>query len=84
MSDGAQRKMSDVPGIYVIVHVCGKAFAYTQWRIQGGYGGCKCTPLWRLAMYFCVHNCTSPLNDYAAVACSSNQAQLHTHVSVPY
>ena len=21
--------MSDVPGIYVIVHVCGKAFAYT-------------------------------------------------------
>ena len=35
-------------------------------------------------MYFCVHNCTSPSNDYAAVACSSNQAQLHTHVSVPY
>ena len=41
-------------------------------------------PLWRLAMYFCVHNCTSPSNDYAAVACSSNQAQLHTHVSVLY
>ena len=35
-------------------------------------------------MYFCVHNCTSPSNDYAAVAYSSNQAQLHTHVSVPY
>ena len=34
---------------------------------------------------FCVHNCTSPSNDYAAVACSNNnQAQLHTHVSVPY
>ena len=32
---------------------------------------------------FCVHDCTSPSNDYAAVACSNNnQAQLHTHVSV--
>ena len=44
MSDGAQRKMSDVPGIYVIVHVCGKAFAYTQWRIQGGMGGANAPP----------------------------------------
>ena len=36
-------------------------------------------------MYFCVHNCMSPSNDYAAVACSNNnQAQLHTHVLVPY
>ena len=43
------------------------------------------TPLCRLVVYFCVHNCTSPSNDYAAVACSNNnQAQLHTHVSVPY
>ena len=41
-------------------------------------------PLAAIAMYFCVHNCTSPSNDYAAVAYSSNQAQLHTHVSVPY
>ena len=32
-------------------------------------GGCKCTPLWRLVMYFCIHNCTIPSNDYAAVAC---------------
>ena len=31
----------------------------------------------RLVMYFCVHNCTSPSNDYAGVACSNNnQAQL--------
>ena len=52
---------------------------------RGGKGGCKCTPLWRLVMYFCVHNCTSPSNDYAAVACSNNnQAQLHTHESVRY
>jgi len=35
-------------------------------------------------MYFCVHIYTSPSNDYTAVACSNNQAQLHTHVSVPY
>ena len=36
-------------------------------------------------MYFCVNNWTSPSNDYAAVACSNNnQAQLHTHVSLPY
>ena len=28
---------------------------------RGGKGGCKCTPLWRLVMYFCVHNCKSPL-----------------------
>ena len=50
-----------------------------------GVRGHKCTPLWRLVMYFCVHNCTSPSNDHAAVACSNNnQTQLHTHVSVPY
>ena len=48
-----------------------------------GVRGHKCTPLWRLVMYFCVHNCTSPSNDHAAVACSNNnQIQLHTHVSV--
>ena len=56
-------------------------------RFKGGKGGggCKCTPLWRLVMYFCVHICTSLSNDYTAVACSNNnQAQLHTHVLVPY
>ena len=42
-------------------------------------------PLWQLVMYFCVHNCTSPSNDYVAVAWSNNnQAQLHTYISVPY
>ena len=42
-------------------------------------------PLRRLVMYFCVNNCTSPSNDYTAVECSNNdQAQLNTHVSVPY
>ena len=36
-------------------------------------------------MYFCIHNCTSPSNDYAAMACgNNNQAQLHTHISVPF
>ena len=36
-------------------------------------------------MYFCLNNCTSPSNDYTAMECSNNnQAQLHTHVSVPY
>ena len=53
--------------------------------LRGVHLGCKCTPLWRLVMYFCVHICTSPSNDYTAVACSNNnQAQLHTHISVPY
>jgi len=34
---------------------------------------------------FCVHNSMSPSKDYAAVAFSNNnQAQLHTHASVPY
>ena len=48
-----------------------------------GVRGCKCTHLWRLVMYFCVHICTSP--SYTAVTCSNNnQAQLHTHISVPY
>ena len=28
---------------------------------------------------FCVHNCTSPSNDYAAVACSSNHAGTVKH-----
>ena len=46
---------------------------------------CKCTPLWQLVIYFCIHICISPSNDYTVVACSNNnQAQLHTHVSVPY
>jgi len=36
-------------------------------------------------MYFWVHNCTSPSNDYVAVACSNNnQAQLCSCVSIPY
>ena len=47
--------------------------------ISGGYRGV------RLVMYFCVHNWTSLSNGYAAMTCSNNnQAQLHTHVSVPY
>ena len=45
--------------------------------------GCKCTSLWRLVMYFCVHTCTSPSNDYTAVACSNkNQAQLHSSLLI--
>ena len=41
--------------------------------------------LWQPVMYFCVNSCTSPSNDYTAVECSNNdQAQLNTHVSVPY
>ena len=39
---------------------------------SGGFRGGKCTPLWRRVMYFCVHNCTSPSNDNAGVACSNN------------
>jgi len=54
-------------------------------RVSGGFRGGKAPALWRLVMYFCIHNCTSPSKDYAAVACSNNnQAQLHTHESVPY
>jgi len=50
-----------------------------------GVRGVQMHPLWRLVMYFCVNNWTSPSNDYAAIACSNNnQAQLHTHVPVPY
>ena len=65
---------TSLKGRYTAFHNCSGGF-------RGGKG-CKCTPLWRLVMYFCVHNCTSPSYDYAAVACSNNQAQLHTHVSV--
>ena len=32
---------------------------------RGGKGGANATPF---GGYFCVHNCTSPSNDYAAVA----------------
>ena len=39
--------------------------------------------LWRLVMYFCIHNCTSPSNDYAAVACNNNNhAQLHSSLLI--
>ena len=52
-----------------------------QWRIYG----VQTHPPLAASSVFCVNNCTSPPNDYAAVACSNNnQAQLHTHVSVPY
>ena len=51
----------------------------------GGVRGVQMHPPLAASNVFCVHNCTSPSNDYAAVACSNNnQAQLHTHVSVPY
>ena len=30
---------------------------------------------------FCIHICVSPSNDYTAVACSNNQAQLHSCIS---
>ena len=51
-----------------------------QWRIQGGKGGANAPPLWRLVMYFCLHNCTSPSNDYAGMACSNNNhAGIVTH-----
>ena len=42
--------------------------------------------LWRLVMVFAyIAICTSPSNDYTAVACSkNNQAQLSTCISVPY
>ena len=36
----------------------------------------KCTPLWRLVMYFCVHNCTSPSNDYAAATTTRHSCTL--------
>ena len=37
---------------------------------RGAKGGANAPPLWRLVVYFCVHNCTNPSNDYAAVAWS--------------
>ena len=51
----------------------------------GGVRGVQMHPPLAASNVFCVHNCMSPSNDYAAVACSNNnQAQLHIHVSVPY
>jgi len=51
----------------------------------GGVRGVQMHPPLAAGNVLCVHNCTSSSNDYAAVACiSNNQAQLHTHVSVPY
>ena len=51
----------------------------------GGVKGVQMHPPLAASNVFCVHNCTSPSNDYAAVACSNNnQPQLHTHVSVSY
>ena len=51
----------------------------------GGVRGVQMHPPLTASNVFCVHNCTSPSNDYAVVACSNNnQAQLHTHVSAPY
>jgi len=38
----------------------------------GGVRGVQMHPPLAVVMYFCVHNCTSSSNDYAAVACISN------------
>ena len=52
---------------------------------SGGVRGVQMHPPLPASMYFCLNNCTSPSNDYTAVECSNNdQAQLNTHVSVPY
>ena len=61
-------------------------WAGTTSHSSGGFKGCKCTPLWWLVMYFFIHNCTSPSNDYAAVACSSGMQQqqpgtVHSRIS---
>ena len=51
----------------------------------GGVRGVQMHPPLAASSVFLRTNCTSPSNDYAAVACSNNnQAQLHTHISVPY
>ena len=51
----------------------------------GGVRGVQMHPPLAASKVFCVRNYTSPSNDYTAVTCSNNnQAQLHTHVSVPY
>ena len=51
----------------------------------GGVRGVQMHPPLPASMYFCLNNCTSPSNDYTAVECNNNdQAQLNTHVSVPY
>ena len=51
----------------------------------GGVRGVQMHPSLAASNVFCVNNCTSPSNDYTAVECSNNdQAQLNTHVSVPY
>ena len=66
-----------------ISYTCGKAGDYpTPVANLGGVRGLQMHPPFGV---FCVNNCTSPSNDYTAVECSNNnQAQLHTHVSVPY
>ena len=38
----------------------------------GGVRGVQMHPPFAAINVFCVHNCTSPSNDYAAVACSNN------------
>ena len=55
---------------------------------SGGFRGVRRVqmhPPLAASSIFCVHNCTSAWNGYAAVACSNNnQAQLHTRISIPY
>ena len=41
----------------------------------GGVRGVQMHPPLAASNVFCVHNCTSPSNDYAAVACSSGMQQ---------
>ena len=46
----------------------------------GGVRGVQMHPPLAASNVFCVHNCTNPSNDYAAVACSNNnQACTVTH-----
>ena len=73
----ASQPSEETPGAFPLV---GKNFPFglsgvvDYWAVAdlGELRGAQSTPLWQLVMYFCVHNCTSPSNDYAAVACISN------------
>jgi len=42
----------------------------------GGVRGVQMYPPLVASNVFCIHNCTSPSNDYAAVACSNNNHTL--------
>ena len=73
------------PDSTLLYHGYTSLYLTQHYSTSGGFkGGCKCTPLWWLVMYFCVHNCTSPFKWLYSSGMQQQQPGTVTHSSISY